>query len=1061
MLRLVTATDPTALLRAAADGFLVRRPATESDPFPTVPYLLALRQGRLRDDLLDLAAAEKIPGWFDPPLCIFHELPEWLGVAERSVLGDYERAVIIGRILGEVGTEVFTKLPRPDAFVDGVDSLFGELIANDTSVDAFDRALAARTDRDDFEQRRDRDLLAAYRTYLDVLQKSGRGDGRDTWAYCAREIAAGRAALGKSLRGRRAIRIFGLADLRRGWRLLLDALASAESIDQVIVYSSSNLLDLGVGAEQLGEDTAAVAARVARRLFDDTAERVIADGKSVGQPTIISAPDVEREHDEVARRIRALIDGGAVPSRIAVVTRKARPHLDYAVAALGRFGVPAMARQRFTLSTIPAIGAIRTLFKTAADGWTRAGLVEIARQPYIACAMDARVINYIGYRRRVLGLEDWEKAFRALEQEAKRRDDRMAAKLDDAAPDERRSPPPPTDLVTATREAFGAFARHARALDAARSIEEWVDWLREMLARDTFGIRAGAYQLTDERFDIVRRDLAALDGGASIVDEWRSALSVTLSDAKDSGAAGGHGTTALVALHQFDEQLTAFLSGDAAIWTPACQGVQVMEAGAAAYRGLDHVFLVGMQAGSFPTQPGSSPILEESEREALASHGLPLDSRVVWEDREQELFRVLVAGAQQSLTLSYARLDELGRDVAASPFVEALSDVARCETVSLATSSVVIEGTPLAYGAEARDQAVHAATIERIRESGGLSRYNGAIESPELLAWLGEEFGDDRHWSPTQLEEFAKCPWAYFSKRALRLEALDDPDEDMDAATSGSILHLALRRFYDAAKSRQGGPVFLRAPDWEWAEPMLVEATDAAIAESDWKWLGHPTLREVTRAKLIRIVSGFVRWEIALHEDMHDPKTRKKAGKMLRMGADEHELAFDDMVFERDGVRIRYRGSIDRVDVTVDERVKNRRFVGAIDYKSTIYSTPGSGKPGAWADGVVLQVSLYAQALTMLRPDAEIARVEYQALKKPQQVHSLELYTIDKKTSVVTEDDEAAEKWNGALDHAIAHVKSIRAGRFPAEPPSSCNCPPWCHGRDICRVKGGPRGFRD
>src|SRR3954462_2826169 len=129
MLRLVTAADPTALLRAAADGFLIRRPATQSDPFPTVPYLLALRQGGLRDDLLDLAAAEKIPGWFDPPLCVFHELPERFGVAERSVLGDYERAVIVGRILSDTGTEVFAGLPRPDAFIDGVDALFGELIA--------------------------------------------------------------------------------------------------------------------------------------------------------------------------------------------------------------------------------------------------------------------------------------------------------------------------------------------------------------------------------------------------------------------------------------------------------------------------------------------------------------------------------------------------------------------------------------------------------------------------------------------------------------------------------------------------------------------------------------------------------------------------------------------------------------------------------------------------------------------------------------------------------------------------------------------------------------------
>ena len=124
---------------------------------------------------------------------------------------------------------------------------------------------------------------------------------------------------------------------------------------------------------------------------------------------------------------------------------------------------------------------------------------------------------------------------------------------------------------------------------------------------------------------------------------------------------------------------------------------------------------------------------------------------------------------------------------------------------------------------------------------------------------------------------------------------------------------------------------------------------------------------------------------------------------MVRTGADAHELEFKDMVFERDGVRIRYRGSIDRVDVSVDDRVPGRQFVAAIDYKTSEWSTPGAGKPSAWDEGIVLQVPLYAHALQTLRPGSDIARVEYQALKSPKQVHSLELYTIDKKTKCLVD----------------------------------------------------------
>jgi len=570
-----------------------------------------------------------------------------------------------------------------------------------------------------------------------------------------------------------------------------------------------------------------------------------------------------------------------------------------------------------------------------------------------------------------------------------------------------------------------------------------------MLTRDTFRIRRNAHKLPTDRFEVARRDFAALDGVVEIVHQWRDAL------AESSLAADMRP----VSLERFHEEITAFLSGDAAIWTPACQGVQVLEGPAAAYRSFDHLFIVGMEAGSFPTQAPRSCILDETERDALAASGLPIDTPAVWEAREQELFRVLVAGARRSLTLSFARLDELGREVVKSSFVEALSDVVTCAVGEIPTSKVVIEGMPLYASAPALDQARHGAMIERERTKSIRSQYNGFVEAPDLVEWLAKEFGDDRLWSPTQLEEFAKCPWAYFSKRVLRLEQLSDPDEDMDPATRGGILHLALSHFYKAAKDRAGGPVFLVETDRAWAETMLEAALDHALDQSSWKWLGHPVLRPAHRAELSRLLHGFMSWEMQLHRDMHDVRSRKEAPNMIRTAADEHELPFDDMIFERDGVRIRYRGSIDRVDVSIDERTP-RKFVAAIDYKSSIYSTPGSGEKKAWTDGVVLQVPLYAHALKTLRPDHDIARVEYETLKTPKRVHSLELYTIDKKTNDLEEDLDATAKWQGALDHAIAHVKSARGGVFPANPPESCKCPPWCHGRDICRVPGGPRELR-
>ena len=44
-----------------------------------------------------------------------------------------------------------------------------------------------------------------------------------------------------------------------------------------------------------------------------------------------------------------------------------------------------------------------------------------------------------------------------------------------------------------------------------------------------------------------------------------------------------------------------------------------------------------------------------------------------------------------------------------------------------------------------------------------------------------------------------------------------------------------------------------------------------------------------------------------------------------------------------------------------------------------------------------------------------------------------------------------------ALDAVAGHVRSIREGKFPVQPPESCGCPFFCHALDICRIAGGPR----
>ncbi len=114
------------------------------------------------------------------------------------------------------------------------------------------------------------------------------------------------------------------------------------------------------------------------------------------------------------------------------------------------------------------------------------------------------------------------------------------------------------------------------------------------------------------------------------------------------------------------------------------------------------MFLVGLEAGRFPRRAPVSPILDQQDRTELAAAGLMLEPREVWDARERELFRSLVAGARRGLTVSWARLDPAGRDTVRSAFVDALEDVALLEGADkddeIPASHVVTEGVRLWTG---------------------------------------------------------------------------------------------------------------------------------------------------------------------------------------------------------------------------------------------------------------------------------------------------------------------------------------------------------------------------
>ncbi|MBK6781463.1 MAG: PD-(D/E)XK nuclease family protein [Gemmatimonadetes bacterium] len=1035
-LLLLHGTDPRELLLHAADGFLA--PPAPEDPaaFPSPRYLLALRQGGLREDLIRLAAERGHPGWLDPPLCTFQQLPEVLGATDRRPCDDFERSTILAMLIRRGSRGPLGRLRNPEAFVGAVDRLFGELLSEGITADACEAAVAPAAGKGEFEAARDTELAALYRDYLTLLQGEGRRDGRDRLLDVALAIADP-ARLTERLGGRREIRFAGLQDLRGGWRALLGALCRSSALDRIVIYSAEPL-DLGPDLPATGQPLGSGHA-LATRLFTERQERV--PGVVV---QAIAAPDAERELEEVARRVRALADGGTPLHRIAVVARQARPYLDLALHALERFGVPATARRRVALVEVPAVRALRALLSAAADGWSRHGLVELAEQPYFASGLDAAVLNYAGYRQRVSGLDAWQAALTALAAESARSE----AARERGDDEERRAGRPRAARARLAADGFARFAALAAPLDEPRSLGAWADWLVTFLEQDPWGVRERMMEVPAGRLDVVRLDLAAWRGLADAATRWREALA-------------RWGDTAPMTVDDFRRRAESLLDGDVALWTPSQDGVQVVEGLAAAYRPFEQVFLVGLTAGQWPLAAPRSPVFDESERAALTARGLPLESEATWDRLERGLFRVLVAGAERQLTVSWSQLDPGGADTVPSAYVEALGDVARmdgaAEGEEIPATRVVTPGARIYRGADALARARHAAPIEHGRQSKAVSPWNGGIEDPALLAWLARELGEQRQWSPTQLEALAKCPWSWFSSRLLHLERQDDPDEAMDHLTRGTLLHRILARFFERAAVQLGTPARLLPGHLTWALPLLAETVAAALTEAGdaGEWLGHPALLAAREGELTRLLTRYLTWEAEEH-DAQVTSNRGNAPRRIRTGVVAHEVSFVDQVLEVGGLRVRIRGSVDRMERGVDERFAGGAYIAAVDYKTTAGSVPGAGKAPAWADAVVLQVPLYAWALARLHEGATVARVEYRSLKKPGSHHLLELAQYDRKAGAVVADPKHVARYQAALAAVARHVEGARAGRFPAAPAPSCGCPSFCHAIDICRVAGGP-----
>lgn len=636
---------------------------------------------------------------------------------------------------------------------------------------------------------------------------------------------------------------------------------------------------------------------------------------------------------------------------------------------------------------------------------------------------------------------------------------------------------PAGDLPLPFREGIGAGSE-ARGPDAPRRrlprapLLAALDQARALAARLAGWPEQGT--LADHLTALDRvRDLLALGPDLPGSLELEEALAA-LERECPHGFLLGRDEFARLLRESLSEALTTALGGAGA-------GVQVLDVTAARGRTFDHLFVVGLHAGSFPRNVSEDPVLPDRIRTLLAPLLPDLPRKLEGRDEERTLFAQLRLAAPE-VVLSRPLFDPDGRPLTISPLLAgdptlpweatqpedaaalaftgprelppdeaailAALDRPRADLAPLLAAALVTpSGEEHAEGFGRRARA-HLAVLDEIdpdlRTAAGRERhatlgpYFGFLGQPELPS-------DPRRrgLAVTSLEALCTCPWRYFLERMLRLELPPDEAEELpsfEPSRLGRLVHAVLERLAPPEPSKTSpGPRSLAAA--------------AARQEAEVTWPTEERLAAIAlrRAERLLAEAGLTRWGLAHAEVaralpyLHAAR-QIDAGRCRLLGVEvegEHEVAGGSAA-----LRLSFR--VDRLERLGDRLVLTDFKTGRPEGSYRSASGRRSGMMRALTSGRRVQATLYAQAARALGGDGgepaatpPVGRYLFLAPDLPDE---------ERESAVPADDEESAAAL--ATVTATGHAALTAGTLFPrlldsrlektADPCSSCRVAAAC-----------------
>lgn len=404
-----------------------------------------------------------------------------------------------------------------------------------------------------------------------------------------------------------------------------------------------------------------------------------------------------------------------------------------------------------------------------------------------------------------------------------------------------------------------------------------------------------------------------------------------------------------VSFSEFVETVERFMQGATVPLHPTTDiidGVWALDAMAARGFSFRVLFVVGVNEHVFPRHIREDAFLRDPVRRFLdVNLGFKMSEKAAAYEEEQLLFYLLINSASEAVTLLTQRSSQQDRSSIPSWYV---AEVQRC------VGDLPITVVPKRGSEKRRVLPQYADTwltpqetrvqwlLDRRLPRGPFNRdalgwaiVQGGIaalachesSSPQLNRFDGltgrlSECWEDmqrRGMSPTALEHYAVCPFKFFAKQILRLEAIGLPElgSGIGPREAGNLLHSVLR---DGVVALVAQDAFLNSQESARADVagIVKHVTDRVFRNYEqWSPTGYPLLWELQQEQLC----GVARQVIL--QDLFDGE-----GDWMPVGFEEAVTGEMTVVLGHEPHQIPLVGRIDRVDWSASQQQTR-----IIDYK--------------------------------------------------------------------------------------------------------------------------------